>query len=469
METTRERQREALRLATEQGDTALRARIVREIQLANWGEVARYCGACGAELKPTVGISRVCTACGREYFPQLAPAIVVLVRHGDKALLVHNAFWQNDRHALVAGFVETGESAEECVRREVREETSLEITNIRYVGSESWPFPGQLMLGFIADYAGGEIRFNDNELDRGGFFPSDSLPPIPDSASLSGRIIRRWANGEFDPPELDILISTYGPEGIDRIASHDHPKVRGVRYIVSAQQLPDGYALPDRLREPDFYVVRSDSKGLSHNRNLSLALAQAPIAMIADDDLDFTPEYFRNILTAYKEHPEADAILFTYESAEHPKTYPHHPFNLAGKVPHGYFVTSFEITFRTGKVKDRFRFDEDFGIGAKFPCGEEDLFVNDLVKAGLRVIFIPRPIARHDGSTTGERDYLTPGFIRTKGATMRRLHPKTWHLRLATHAFRHARNSASRRAIPVWAYIRLWLEGNREQFHNPRG
>lgn len=460
MEKNPDLQREALRRATEQGDSALRAKIVREIQLANWKEESNFCGACGSRLTPTSEISFSCQKCGREYFPHLSPAIVVLVRRGKEALLVHNARWKNNRHALVAGFVETGESAEECVRREVREETNLEITNLHYIGSESWPFPGQLMLGFIADYASGELRFNDNELDRGGFFAPDNLPEIPDSASLSGRIIRRWANGEFEPPVLDILISTYGEEGINRIAQHAHPHFPGVRYVVSAQQLPDNFQLPLRLREADFLVARSDSKGLSRNRNLSLALADAPLAMIADDDLDFTPQYFETIIKAYHANPKADAILFTYESAGHPKSYPDHSFNLARKVPRGYFVTSFEITFRTRKIKDNHRFDEDFGIGAKFPCGEEELFVNDLVNSGLTVLFIPRPIARHDGSTTGERDCLTPGFIRTKGATMRRLFPYSWPLRLITHTIRHSLNPEARRLVSPIDYIRHWLAGN---------
>ena len=99
--------------------------------------------------------------------------------------------------ALVAGFVETGESLEECVAREVKEETDLEIQNIRYYGSQSWPFPHQLMVGFTAEYLSGEINFSDGELTSGGFFTRDNPPTIPSMPSLSRMIINAWLNGDI--------------------------------------------------------------------------------------------------------------------------------------------------------------------------------------------------------------------------------------------------------------------------------
>ena len=148
-------------------------------------------------------ISKKCGKCGREVFPSLWPAIVVLVikespdgdPSKDEALLVHaRTLSRPGVQTLVAGFVETGESLEECVAREVKEETSLDIEDIRYMGSQSWPFPHQLMLGFTARYRGGEIAFAYGEIAFGGFFRRDNLPELPTLPSLSRRIIDAWAS-----------------------------------------------------------------------------------------------------------------------------------------------------------------------------------------------------------------------------------------------------------------------------------
>ncbi|MBD5265009.1 MAG: NAD(+) diphosphatase [Bacteroides sp.] len=177
-------------------------------ELLNWSSSTRFCSVCGAPMVRATEISKRCSnpECGREVFPSLWPAIVVLVikespdgdHTKDEALLVHARNLRRPKvQTLVAGFVETGESLEECVAREVKEETSLEITDIRYEGSQSWPFPHQLMFGFTAKYRGGEIRFADGEISFGGFFRRDSLPELPTMPSLSRRIIDRWANSEI--------------------------------------------------------------------------------------------------------------------------------------------------------------------------------------------------------------------------------------------------------------------------------
>lgn len=179
-----------LRLGDEKWQKATRAQ-----ELDNFHKAHSYCGFCGGMMDVASDISLKCESCGREIWPQLSPAMVVLVtRHaGEEALLVHAAnFKHPDVHALVAGFVETGETLEQCVAREVKEETSLEITDIRYVGSQSWPFPGQLMIGFCAEYVSGEIRLNDGELTSAGWFTRDNHPPLPSQPSLSRRIIDLW-------------------------------------------------------------------------------------------------------------------------------------------------------------------------------------------------------------------------------------------------------------------------------------
>lgn len=161
-------------------------------ELLHWDRNVRYCSKCGSSLRRHTEISKVCGNCGCEYFPQLSAAIVVLVKHGEKALLVRAKNFSRPFYALVAGFVETGETLEECVAREVREETSLIVDSIKYEGSQSWPFPSQLMLGFTARYAGGDLCFADGELVDGGFYSRESLPLLPSLPSLSRKIIDKW-------------------------------------------------------------------------------------------------------------------------------------------------------------------------------------------------------------------------------------------------------------------------------------
>lgn len=173
------------------------AAAAKGAELINWNRAERFCCRCGSRLERASEISKRCTQCSAEYFPRLNPAIVVLVKKGEEALLVHARTLRPDVMALVAGFVETGESLEQCVRREVMEETSLEIDNIKYYGSQAWPFPYQLMVGFTATYAGGELCFSDGELTAGGFFTRDNPPVLPTKPSLTRRIIDAWIRGEI--------------------------------------------------------------------------------------------------------------------------------------------------------------------------------------------------------------------------------------------------------------------------------
>ena len=183
------------RLGDEKWQKAARAQ-----ELANFRRAHRFCGWCGGNMKEASEISLKCETCGREIWPQLSPAMVVLGtrNNGEEALLVHAAnFRHPDVHALVAGFVETGETLEQCVAREVREETSLEVSGITYVGSQSWPFPGQMMVGFIAEYKSGELSLSDGELTSAGWFTRDSHPPLPSQPSLSRRIIDLWLENDL--------------------------------------------------------------------------------------------------------------------------------------------------------------------------------------------------------------------------------------------------------------------------------
>lgn len=152
----------------------------------------RYCGICGAPMEWASSISKRCTRCGEELWPKLNTAIIVLVRKGEEALLVKAKNFRRDYYGLVAGFVETGESLEECVAREVMEETSLRVANIRYFASQPWPYPMGLMVGFQADYAGGDIALRDGELRDAAFFTRDTIPAIPGKMSMARMLIDDW-------------------------------------------------------------------------------------------------------------------------------------------------------------------------------------------------------------------------------------------------------------------------------------
>ena len=159
-----------------------------------WEATSGHCPRCGA---PTERIEnewgKRCPRCRYEHYPHLHPAVIVLVRDGDRVLLARKAGWAPGRYALVAGFVDNGESLEGAVRREVREEVGVEVKDVTYVGSQNWPFPSQLMIGFVADHAGGEITIDPEELEDARWFPRDGLPQGPSRHSIAGFIIERYA------------------------------------------------------------------------------------------------------------------------------------------------------------------------------------------------------------------------------------------------------------------------------------
>lgn len=159
-------------------------------ELLYWDSNTRYCGMCGAPMKRHTDISKRCTNCGKEVWPQVSPAIIVRIRKGDKILMVHALnFNRREMYGLVAGFVETGETLEECVRREVKEEVGVNIDNIRYFGSQPWPYPCGIMIGFTADYVDGNIHVQEEELSNAGWFGADNLPPVPDKMSIARQLI----------------------------------------------------------------------------------------------------------------------------------------------------------------------------------------------------------------------------------------------------------------------------------------
>ena len=169
-------------------------------ELLYWDSNTKYCGVCGAPMKRETVISKRCTNCGKEVWPQVSPAIIVRIRKGDDILLVHaRNFRRSEMYGLVAGFVETGETLEECVVREVQEEVGLTITNIRYFGSQAWPYPSGVMIGFTADYVSGELHLQEEELSQARWFNRDCLPPIPDKMSIARKLIDDYIEEKEKP------------------------------------------------------------------------------------------------------------------------------------------------------------------------------------------------------------------------------------------------------------------------------
>jgi len=158
-------------------------------ELVYWDRHSRFCPVCGAPTELKGPIMKKCPDCGNEMFPAVSPAILVLVRREKEYLLVRARNFRGTFHGLVAGFLETGETLEQCVEREVREETGLTIRNITYFGNQPWPYPSNLMIGFFADYVSGEIHLQDEELSSGSFFSKDNLPELPHKLSLARKMI----------------------------------------------------------------------------------------------------------------------------------------------------------------------------------------------------------------------------------------------------------------------------------------
>lgn len=161
-------------------------------EILHWDRNSRFCSACGTPMEQQDSIMKRCSRCGQEVYPSISTAILVLVRKDDSLLLVHARNFKGTFFSLVAGFLETGETLEECVVREVKEETGLDVTNITYFGNQPWPFPSGLMIGFIADYAGGEIILQEEELSCGNFYTRDNLPELPRKLSLARKMIDWW-------------------------------------------------------------------------------------------------------------------------------------------------------------------------------------------------------------------------------------------------------------------------------------
>jgi NAD+ diphosphatase len=172
-------------------------------QILYWEKMSSHCSRCGGTLERiNLTWGKRCQSCGHEHFPHIHPCVIVLIKKGDDFLLVRKPEWAQGRFSLVAGFVDFGESLEECVAREVLEETGVKVANIRYVGSQNWPFPSQLMAGFVADYVSGTVIVDGDELEDAGWFSKMNMPPaLPPARSIARWIIDRYALGAAPMPD----------------------------------------------------------------------------------------------------------------------------------------------------------------------------------------------------------------------------------------------------------------------------
>lgn len=168
----------------------LRAIAGRAFQIVDWDRTHRFCGRCGATNKPATQVrAKKCPQCGLMSFPRLSPAMIIRVTKGNEILLARSPHFPDGMYSVLAGFVDAGENLEEAVERELLEEVNIRVKNLRYFGSQAWPFPDSLMIAFTADYASGELRIDRKEIEDACWFSSHDLPQIPPKISIARRLI----------------------------------------------------------------------------------------------------------------------------------------------------------------------------------------------------------------------------------------------------------------------------------------
>lgn len=174
----------------------------KAFQLLGWVRTHRFCGGCGDALRPhAVELARECGGCGSLVYPRLNPAVIVLVSRGDEVLLSRSPHFQPGMYSCQAGFVGPGESLEEAVRREVREEVGVELADVRYFGSQPWPFPNSLMIGFTARWAGGEVVRDPGEIEDVRWWRLSDMPRLPGRLSIARSLIDAWVREQGGDPD----------------------------------------------------------------------------------------------------------------------------------------------------------------------------------------------------------------------------------------------------------------------------
>ena len=167
--------------------------LSRAVQIVEWYRSNQYCGKCSKSLQEDEKERAMKCSCGNLVYPRISPCVIVLVTKGEELLLAHNKNFPGNFYSTLAGFIEPGESAEDSLKREVLEEVNIRIKNLTYFGSQSWPFPSQLMLGFHAEYETGEVKPDGVEIDKADWFNYKKLPQVPPAnISISGQLIESY-------------------------------------------------------------------------------------------------------------------------------------------------------------------------------------------------------------------------------------------------------------------------------------
>jgi len=168
--------------------------VVKAYSVINWDKNHQYCGRCSnPTIHQSTSFERLCPHCGLAAYPRISPSVIVLIQRGDELLMARSPHFTPGVYGLIAGFVEAGENLEEAIHREVHEEVNIDIRNLQYFGSQPWPFPDSLMIGFMAEYAGGELIIDSREIEEAGWYRYDQLPGRPSSnISIAGKLINHF-------------------------------------------------------------------------------------------------------------------------------------------------------------------------------------------------------------------------------------------------------------------------------------
>lgn len=235
---------------------------------------------------------------------------------------------------------------------------------------------------------------------------------------------------------LDVAISTYKPEGILRVEKILPPTRPQVRYVVSWQEHGNTSVPESLLNRNDVEIHRLDEKGLSRNRNNALQHCKGDIVLIADDDVIFTDDFAQTILNVYEKNPTVDLATFKVDYTSNPKKYPREDCILGLPLPKDYFVASIEMSFRRDRLKE-IRFSPALGLGSpKLQAGEDEYFLYQAIKGGLRCYFVNKIIASHPAPTTGNK--VTLGILRAQGFIIKIYYPVSFLLRIPLKAYRVA-------------------------------
>lgn len=263
-----------------------------------------------------------------------------------------------------------------------------------------------------------------------------------------------------ETPKLDILIASFSCDGLLRLSRLNLPEIDGVRWIISSQIPGRSFPTPPQsLIRKDILIKFSDSKGSSVNRNILLDMAEAPICLIADDDQIFYADGIKEIINTFNKDPNLSVATFKYDNlpekyrvnplqqitdiAVYEKHYPDYSFPLDKPVKN-FFISAIEIAFRLKDIKQsHIRFNEWFGVNAKYHCGEDTIFLYDCLKANLKAIFFPILITTHLGYSTGNRLAGDKDVLRAQGLLIPLQYPLTGFPRIILKAWRSARFSHS--------------------------